>query len=160
MARNSCADNCLFEGKAGEVFDLRSAGLRAVHRPAPAAQHVHDSPHLLAAGRFKRWILPKADFHKKVFLTTPGDLEASPRFPRSSAYFSLYQRLPEQQEIVRRVEGLFALAAQLEGRLARARGQVDKLTPSLLARAFAGQLVPQDPSDEPASALLARMRTQ
>ena len=65
--------------------------------------------------------------------------------------------LPEQQEIVRRVEGLFALADQLEVRLAKARGQVDQLTPSLLARAFAGQLVPQDPNDEPASKLLERL---
>jgi type I restriction enzyme S subunit len=65
--------------------------------------------------------------------------------------------LPEQQEIVRRVEGLFALADQLEGRLAKARGQLDALTPSLLARAFAGQLVPQDPTDEPASVLLERI---
>ncbi len=65
--------------------------------------------------------------------------------------------LPEQQEIVRRVEGLFALADQLELRLAKARGQVDQLTPSLLARAFAGQLVPQDPTDEPASMLLQRI---
>ena len=40
-------------------------------------------------------------------------------------------------EIVRRVQGLFALADQLEERLAKARGQVDQLTPSLLARAFA-----------------------
>jgi restriction endonuclease S subunit len=38
----------------------------------------------------------------------------------------------EQQEIVRRVEGLFALADQLEERLAEALGQVEKLTPSLL----------------------------
>src|SRR5437879_11017482 len=66
--------------------------------------------------------------------------------------------LPEQQEIVRRVEGLFALADQLELRLAMARDQVDKLTPSLLARAFAGKLVPQDPTDEPAEKLLARIR--
>jgi type I restriction enzyme S subunit len=66
--------------------------------------------------------------------------------------------LPEQQEIVRRVEGLFALADQLELRLAKARCQVDKLTPSLLARAFAGKLVPQDSKDEPASTLLERIR--
>ena len=66
--------------------------------------------------------------------------------------------LPEQQEIVRRVEGLFALADQIELRLAKARGQVDKLTPSLLARAFAGKLVPQDPNDEPAAALLDRIK--
>jgi type I restriction enzyme S subunit len=62
--------------------------------------------------------------------------------------------LAEQQEVVRRVAGLFALADQLEQRLATARRQVDKLTPSLLARAFAGKLVPQNPEDEPASALL------
>ena len=67
--------------------------------------------------------------------------------------------LPEQQEIVRRVESLFALADQLEARLRAAERQVDALTPSLLARAFAGRLVPQDPNDEPASALLARIRT-
>ena len=65
--------------------------------------------------------------------------------------------LAEQQEIVRRVAGLFALADQLEQRLAQARKQVDKLTPSLLARAFAGQLVPQNPADEPAEKLLERI---
>ncbi len=63
-------------------------------------------------------------------------------------------------DIVRRVEGLFALADQLEVRLAKARGQVDQLTPSLLARAFAGELVPQDPTNEPASGLLERIKTQ
>ena len=66
--------------------------------------------------------------------------------------------LAEQQEIVRRVAGLFALAAQLEQRLAQACRQVDQLTPSVLARAFAGQLVPQDPTDEPAENLLERIR--
>ena len=36
----------------------------------------------------------------------------------------------------------------------------DKLTPSLLARAFRGQLVPQDPTDEPASVLLGRIKSK
>ena len=65
--------------------------------------------------------------------------------------------LAEQQEIVRRVAGLFALADKLEQRLAQACKQVDKLTPSLLARAFAGKLVQQDPKDEPAAKLLDRI---
>jgi type I restriction enzyme S subunit len=43
-----------------------------------------------------------------------------------------------QSEIVRRVEGLFAPADQIAARLTKAQWQVDKLTPSLLARAFAG----------------------
>jgi len=68
--------------------------------------------------------------------------------------------LAEQEEIVRRVEELFTLADQLEARFAKAKAQVDKLTPSLLARAFAGKLVPQDPKDEPASALLERIRLE
>lgn len=68
--------------------------------------------------------------------------------------------LLEQAEIVRRVEALFAFADRLESRYRAARAQVDRLTPSLLAKAFRGELVPQDPNDEPASALLARIRAE
>jgi type I restriction enzyme S subunit len=67
--------------------------------------------------------------------------------------------LAEQQEIVRRVEALFALADQIEARFQKAQSQVDKLTPSILARAFRGQLVPQDPTDEPAEKLLERIKS-
>ena len=68
--------------------------------------------------------------------------------------------LAEQQEIVRRVEGLFALADQIEARFQKARAQVAQLTPSLLARAFRGELVPQDPNDEPAAKSLERIRSK
>jgi type I restriction enzyme, S subunit len=66
--------------------------------------------------------------------------------------------LAEQQEIVRRVEMLFALADQIEARYVKAKTHVDKLTQSILAKAFRGELVPQDPNDEPASALLERIK--
>jgi type I restriction enzyme S subunit len=65
--------------------------------------------------------------------------------------------IPEQTEIVRRVESLFAYADRLEARYNAARAQVEKLTPALLAKAFRGELVPQDPNEEPASELLARI---
>ena len=68
--------------------------------------------------------------------------------------------LPEQQEIVRRVEALLALADNIEQRYKKAQAFVDKLTPSLLAKAFRGELVPQDPNDEPASALLERIKAE
>ena len=64
---------------------------------------------------------------------------------------------PEQAEIVRRVETLFAFADRLEARLAQAQTAVDRMTPSLLAKAFRGELVPQDPADEPAAELLKRL---
>lgn len=63
----------------------------------------------------------------------------------------------EQVEIVRRVEQLFAFADQLEARLTDARTHVDALTQSILAKAFRGELVHQDPADEPASVLLERI---
>ncbi|MFN9685013.1 MAG: hypothetical protein ACK583_07125 [Cyanobacteriota bacterium] len=66
--------------------------------------------------------------------------------------------LREQQEIIERAQALFALADQLEARLTAARKVVDRLTPALLAKAFRGELVPQDPADEPASVLLERIR--
>lgn len=68
--------------------------------------------------------------------------------------------LKEQQEIVRRVEKLFDFADKLEVRHATALKQVVNLTPSLLAKAFRGELVEQDPNDEPASVLLERIRTE
>lgn len=66
----------------------------------------------------------------------------------------------EQAEIVRRVEALFALANRMEDRATTARIQAQRLTPLVLAKAFRGELVPQDPSDEPASALLVRLKSQ
>lgn len=66
--------------------------------------------------------------------------------------------LEEQSEIVRRVEKLFAFADRLEERLSQAQAAVQKLTPALLAKAFRGELVPQDPNDEPASELLKRLQ--
>ena len=63
----------------------------------------------------------------------------------------------EQAEIVRRVEALFAIADRIEARCTTARAQAQRLSPLVLAKAFRGELVPQDPSDEPASALLARI---
>jgi len=65
--------------------------------------------------------------------------------------------MDEQREIVRRVEAMFAIADKLEANLATARKRVDQLTPSILAQAFRGELVEQDPTDEPASSLLARI---
>lgn len=64
----------------------------------------------------------------------------------------------EQTEIVRRVETLFAFADRLEARLQSAQTAAERLTPALLAKAFRGELVPQDPSDEPAAELLRRLR--
>jgi type I restriction enzyme, S subunit len=76
--------------------------------------------------------------------------------------------LPEQHEIVQRVEKLFAFADQIEARLSKAKAQVDRLTQSILAKAFRGELVPTEAElarlegrdYEPASKLLQRIRSE
>jgi type I restriction enzyme S subunit len=67
--------------------------------------------------------------------------------------------MDEQEEIVRRAEELLNFAGGVEARCSAALSSVERLTPSTLAKAFRGQLVPQDPNDEPAYALLAKLKT-
>jgi type I restriction enzyme S subunit len=66
--------------------------------------------------------------------------------------------IDEQTEIVQRVDSLFSVATAIESRLTAARAKVDRLTPALLAKAFTGELVPQDSDEEPAANMLARIR--
>ena len=66
----------------------------------------------------------------------------------------------EQGEIVRRVDKLLTFADQLETRVKAAQARIDRLSQSILAKAFRGELVTQDPTDEPASVLLDRIKAQ
>lgn len=66
----------------------------------------------------------------------------------------------EQIEIVRRVEQLFTFAERVETGVKAAQARIDRLTQSILAKAFRGELVPQDPNDESASVLVERIKAQ
>ena len=68
--------------------------------------------------------------------------------------------LSEQFVIVERIKKLFQLADIVDQRYHRAQAHVNKLTQSILAKAFSGELVPQDPNDEPASVLLERIKQE
>jgi type I restriction enzyme S subunit len=68
--------------------------------------------------------------------------------------------LSEQRQIVSRIQSLFTQADIVEGAAELARRRLDRLDQSILARAFRGELVPQDPNDEPASVLLERIRAE
>lgn len=58
--------------------------------------------------------------------------------------------LEAQQEIVRRVKSLFEMADAVQKRYITGKAAVDNLTQSILAKAFRGELVPQNPDDLPA----------
>jgi type I restriction enzyme S subunit len=103
--------------------------------------------HYLHSGRFRR---------ESRITTNIGHLSAS----RFSAMEFPVPPVSEQQRIVaevdRRLSILDAMEEATEGGLKRAGG----LRQAILREAFAGRLVPQDPSDEPASTLLESTRAE
>lgn len=66
--------------------------------------------------------------------------------------------LPEQRHIVAEVERRLSIVDELEAQVAADLKRAGRLRQSILKRAFAGRLVPQDPNDEPAAKLLERIR--
>ncbi|MGU3386579.1 restriction endonuclease subunit S [Methylobacterium sp. D53M] len=68
--------------------------------------------------------------------------------------------LDVQQKVVGLVETAFASINRLALEVASARRLVDHLDQVVLSKAFRGELVPQDPDDEPASVLLKRIKAE
>ena len=68
--------------------------------------------------------------------------------------------LAEQRRIVAEVERRLSVIQQAEATVEASLKRAERLRQSILKRAFSGQLVPQDPNDEPASVLLERIRAE
>ncbi|WP_459248176.1 restriction endonuclease subunit S [Streptomyces youssoufiensis] len=68
--------------------------------------------------------------------------------------------LDEQKQLVQACDELLSNADAMERALQRNLLRAQHLRASLLDRAFTGRLIPQDPTDEPASVLLDRIRAE
>lgn len=68
--------------------------------------------------------------------------------------------IEEQKQIIQELESKISEVDELEKAISTSLQQAESLRQSILKKAFSGQLVPQDPSDEPASALLARIKAE
>ncbi len=66
--------------------------------------------------------------------------------------------LSEQREVVEQLRAVMEMEDSLQADLNQAKRHIATLRRSILAAAFSGQLVPQDPNDEPASASLGRIQ--
>lgn len=116
--------------------------------------------------RFDRQILPRfawmmfASPQGQAHLTGNSRAVTQPNINASmirSLSFPIFD-LDQQAEIVQRVDRQMAHADRLEAEAARARALLDRLEAAILSKAFKGELVAQDPNDEPASALLDRIK--
>ena len=68
--------------------------------------------------------------------------------------------LNEQAEIVRRAEALFDFADRIETLTTSARTRAQRLGPLVLVKAFRGELVAHDPSEQTATQLLTMLTTE
>ncbi len=68
--------------------------------------------------------------------------------------------LAEQERIVAEIETRFERADAMELAVQNALDTAEKLKQAILKKAFRGELVPQNPNDEPASVLLERIRAE
>jgi type I restriction enzyme S subunit len=66
----------------------------------------------------------------------------------------------EREIIIRRIEAAFSWIDHLATEATSARKLIDHLDQAVLGKAFRGELVPQDPNDEPASVLLKRIKAE
>ncbi|WP_085987277.1 restriction endonuclease subunit S [Pseudomonas alabamensis] len=89
-----------------------------------------------------------------------GSTHTTIYFPEIRALHICLAPLEEQREIVRRVESSFAWIERLAAEATSARKLIDHLDQAVLAKALRGELVPQDPTDEPVSAVLDRIRME
>lgn len=64
----------------------------------------------------------------------------------------------EQVEIVSQISAVLSIVEVAEAEIERNHQRADCLCQSILKKAFSGQLVPQEPNDEPASLLMDRVR--
>jgi type I restriction enzyme S subunit len=68
--------------------------------------------------------------------------------------------IEESEHIVDTVENKLSDVDHLDQTITTSLQQAETLRQSILKKAFSGQLVPQDPYDEPVSALLARIKAE
>ena len=66
----------------------------------------------------------------------------------------------EQEVICKMVQNQIVGVNDISDQVSEVTDALDQLDQAILAKAFRGELVPQDPNDEPASVLLERIRAQ
>jgi type I restriction enzyme S subunit len=157
--------------KVGDLLISRANTLELVGAPVIVEEQPRDLflsdkiLRLVVAGKAKRWVLwflRSPNGRRQIESMATGN-QLSMRNISQDALRKIRLPFPEENirmERIQLLEHAFARADRLEAEAARARKLLDRLESVILAKAFRGELVPQDPNDEPASVLLERIRAE
>jgi type I restriction enzyme S subunit len=96
---------------------------------------------------------------KQIAQITRGVAQQKVSLERFRAIAIPVPPLLEQRAIVGELDRRLSAVQVMESTIQTSLIRAERLRQSILERAFRGELVPQDPNDEPAEALLARLRT-
>jgi len=110
--------------------------------------------------RFVSFMIRSNAVKRQLGLITQGVAQKKISVARFKTIALPLPSIAEQAEIVRILDARLEAADALETEIDAALTRADALRQSILKKAFAGQLVPQDPKDEPATVLLARIKAE
>lgn len=103
------------------------------------------------------WLLSR---YKETRAKGSGDMQPALNSQRVRCLAIPLCPLVEQHELVAEIERRFSVAGQIEKTIDHSLKQAERLRQSILKRAFAGKLVPQDPNEERAEKLLERIKEE
>jgi len=106
------------------------------------------------------YITAKAGGHHHLNKLTKGAVKAGLGLDDIQTFPVPMCSQEEQKKIVEEIESRLSVVEKLEQDIEVGLRQAETLRQSLLKKAFEGKLVPQDPTDEPASVLLERIKAE
>jgi type I restriction enzyme S subunit len=107
---------------------------------------------------FAFYYLQSEHFQSQVKSITAGVAQQKVNLKNFKSLELLIPSKEEQDKVVQRIESMFSMAYEAEKQYIEAKARIDRLTQSILAKAFRGELVAQDPNDETAEQLLAKIK--
>jgi type I restriction enzyme, S subunit len=159
------------DGLANSAARLLPAGTVCVSRTASVGYVVVTGRPMATSQDFVNWVPTEAVTSAWLRLVFCASREALIRFGKGSVHKTIYFpewlsvhiAVPpalEQARIVAEADRLLSVADAAEATLAAGVGRCARLRQAILKWAFEGRLVDQDPTDEPASVLLDRIRAE
>lgn len=110
--------------------------------------------------KFIKYCMETNLIKKQFGLITKGVAQKKISAERFKSIIFPFPSKEEQQQIVQEIESRLSVADKLDEAITQSLQQAEALRQSILKKAFEGRLVPQDPNDEPASALLSRIKAE